>query len=115
MRSRPPILLVHGTDDPMVPYESMAEAETALKAVGVPVETLTCPGIGHSIDGDGLAARRPVPAARAQPGLDDGIVETGFDAVACMLGGIPIGAALDLAEHLAVAVDEKAGRQPARP
>ena len=31
-----------------------AEAEAALKAVGVPVETLTCPGIGHSIDGDGL-------------------------------------------------------------
>jgi phospholipase/carboxylesterase len=54
IRSRPPVLLVHGTDDPMLPYASMAEAEAALKAVGVPVETLTCPGIGHSIDGDGL-------------------------------------------------------------
>jgi phospholipase/carboxylesterase len=56
IRSRPPILLVHGTDDPMVPYSSMAEAETALKASGVSVETLTCPGIGHSIDSDGLQA-----------------------------------------------------------
>jgi phospholipase/carboxylesterase len=56
IRSRPPVLLVHGTDDPMVPYSSMAEAETALKAAGVSVETLTCPGIGHSIDGDGLQA-----------------------------------------------------------
>jgi phospholipase/carboxylesterase len=56
IRSRPPILLVHGTDDPMVPYSSMAEAETALKAAGVSVETLACPGIGHSIDGDGLQA-----------------------------------------------------------
>jgi phospholipase/carboxylesterase len=56
IRSRPPILLVHGTDDPMVPYSSMAEAETALKASGVSVETLTCPGIGHSIDGEGLKA-----------------------------------------------------------
>jgi phospholipase/carboxylesterase len=56
IRSRPPILLVHGTDDPMVPYSSMAEAEIALKAAGVSVETLTCPGIGHSIDGDGLQA-----------------------------------------------------------
>jgi phospholipase/carboxylesterase len=54
IRSRPPILLVHGTDDPMVSYDSMAEAEAALKAAGVSVETLTCPGIGHSIDNDGL-------------------------------------------------------------
>jgi len=54
IRSRPPVLLVHGTDDPMLPYASMAEAAAALKAVDVPVETLTCPGIGHSIDGEGL-------------------------------------------------------------
>src|SRR5580700_8010678 len=54
IRSRPPILLVHGTDDPMVSYDSMAEAEAALGAAGVAVETLTCPGVGHSIDGDGL-------------------------------------------------------------
>jgi phospholipase/carboxylesterase len=54
IRSRPPILLVHGTDDPMVPYSSMPEAASALRAAGVPVETLDCPGIGHSIDGDGL-------------------------------------------------------------
>lgn len=56
IRSRPPILLVHGTDDPMVPYASMPEAENALKAAGVSVDTLACPGIGHSIDGDGLQA-----------------------------------------------------------
>jgi phospholipase/carboxylesterase len=54
LRSRPPILLVHGTDDPMVSYDSMAEAETALDAAGIAVETLSCPGIGHSIDGPGL-------------------------------------------------------------
>jgi phospholipase/carboxylesterase len=54
LRSRPPILLVHGTEDPMVPYSSMAEAETALTSTGISVETLACPGIGHSIDGDGL-------------------------------------------------------------
>ena len=52
--SRPPVLLIHGTDDPMVPFDSMAEAEAALTAAGVPVETLTCPGMGHSIDDDGL-------------------------------------------------------------
>ena len=56
IRSRPPVLLVHGTDDPMVSYASMGEAEAALRVAGVAVETLTCPGIGHSIDGDGLQA-----------------------------------------------------------
>jgi phospholipase/carboxylesterase len=54
IRSRPPILLVHGTDDPMVPYASMAEAEVALKESGVAVETLSCPGVGHGIDEEGL-------------------------------------------------------------
>ena len=54
LRSRPPVLLVHGTDDPLVPFESMAAAQTALKAAGVPVETLACPGIEHSIDPEGL-------------------------------------------------------------
>jgi phospholipase/carboxylesterase len=52
--SRPPILLVHGTDDPLVPYESLAAAQAALTEAGVSVETLTCPGIGHSIDENGL-------------------------------------------------------------
>jgi phospholipase/carboxylesterase len=54
LRSRPPILLVHGTEDPLVPYRSMAAAETTLKAAGVPVETVTSVGIGHSIDDQGL-------------------------------------------------------------
>src|SRR5579862_2287656 len=39
LRSRPPVLLVHGTADPLVPFESLAAAETALNAAGVPVET----------------------------------------------------------------------------
>jgi phospholipase/carboxylesterase len=54
IRSRPPILLVHGTDDPTVPFDSMAVAENALTAAGVSVETLACPGVGHGIDEDGL-------------------------------------------------------------
>jgi phospholipase/carboxylesterase len=54
LRSRPPVLLVHGSEDPVVPYGSLAAAEAGLKAAGVPVETLTCPGIGHSIDEAGL-------------------------------------------------------------
>ena len=54
LRSRPPVLLVHGTEDPLVPYSSLAAAETTLKAAGVPVETVTSVGIGHSIDDQGL-------------------------------------------------------------
>lgn len=56
IRSRPPVLLAHGTDDPMVPFDSMPQAEAALRAAGVSVETLTCPGIGHSIDSNALQA-----------------------------------------------------------
>lgn len=54
LRSRPSTLLVHGTEDPLVPYSALAEAETALKAAGVSVETVTAIGVGHSIDEEGL-------------------------------------------------------------
>jgi len=54
LRSRPPVLLVHGTDDPLVPFASLGQAETALRTAGVPVETLTCPGVEHAIDPEGL-------------------------------------------------------------
>src|SRR6202030_2456850 len=49
LRSRPPVLLVHGTADPLVPFDSLAAAEGALHAARVPVQTLACPGVGHSI------------------------------------------------------------------
>ena len=54
LRSRPPVLLVHGTEDPLVPFQSMSDAETALKGAGVPVETLACVGTEHAIDPEGL-------------------------------------------------------------
>jgi phospholipase/carboxylesterase len=54
LRSRPPVLLVHGTDDPLVPFESLGRAEAALNGVGVPVETLVCPGVEHAISPEGL-------------------------------------------------------------
>jgi phospholipase/carboxylesterase len=54
IRSRPPVLLAHGTADEVVPYTSMAHAEKGLTAAGIEVETLSCPGIGHGIDQNGL-------------------------------------------------------------
>lgn len=56
IRSRPPVLLVHGTADDVVPFASLAEAERELKAAGVEVETHVSPGIGHTVGPDGLAA-----------------------------------------------------------
>src|SRR5712672_2576231 len=49
LRSRATVLLVHSTDDPMVPFDSLPHAETALRGAGVPVETLACVGVEHSI------------------------------------------------------------------
>lgn len=56
VRSRPPVLLVHGTADPIVPFQAMDAAAGALKTAGVPVETLARPGLPHSIDEEGIAA-----------------------------------------------------------
>jgi len=56
IRSRPPVLLIHGTDDDVVPFGSMELASTALTSSGVPVETYASQGVAHSVDQDGLAA-----------------------------------------------------------
>jgi len=54
--SRPPVLLIHGTEDDVVPFHSMAQAASALTAAGVDVQTHVSPGVGHSVGQDGLAA-----------------------------------------------------------
>ena len=52
--SRPPVLLVHGDQDPVVPFESLAAAEAALAAAGVPTYAHVSPGTAHGIAPDGL-------------------------------------------------------------
>jgi phospholipase/carboxylesterase len=54
VRSKPRVLLVHGDADPVVPFQALALAKWALEAAGVPVETLTRPGLAHGIDEEGL-------------------------------------------------------------
>jgi phospholipase/carboxylesterase len=52
--ARPPVCLIHGTDDPVVPFDAMGHAEELLKAHGVPVETHSRIGLQHGIDPGGI-------------------------------------------------------------
>ncbi len=52
----PPVLLVHGEQDEVVPFSRAGAAEAALVRLGFPVQTLWCPGLGHGIDDAGLSA-----------------------------------------------------------
>jgi phospholipase/carboxylesterase len=52
--SRPPVLLVHGDQDPMVPFASLGQAERTLTAAGVEVAAHVSRGVGHGIAPDGL-------------------------------------------------------------
>jgi len=54
--SKPPVLLIRGTADPVVPFDSMAAAEEGLGAAGLSVETLARPGLVHGIDERGMVA-----------------------------------------------------------
>ena len=51
----PPTLLVHGQEDNVVPFARATAAEAGLHGLGIPVQTLWCPGLGHSIDDAGLS------------------------------------------------------------
>lgn len=54
VRSKPPVLLVHGDADPMVPFAALQQAVTALEPLGFDVSTHVSRGLGHSIDEAGL-------------------------------------------------------------
>ena len=59
MRSKPPFVLLHGEQDPVVPPQATADAGQQLAELGFPVEAYLLPQLGHSIDqrGLGIAAR----------------------------------------------------------
>jgi phospholipase/carboxylesterase len=52
---RPPVLLVHGEADEVVPAERSRAAARALEQTGFAVATEYCPGLGHGIDDAGLS------------------------------------------------------------
>ena len=54
IKSRPPILLVHGDRDELIPVQTLFQAAQGLAALGLSVEWHLSAGIGHGIDAEGL-------------------------------------------------------------
>ena len=54
VRAKPPIMLIHGGADDLIPVDAMFAAVGALGAAGVPAEWHVSAGTGHAIDEAGL-------------------------------------------------------------
>jgi len=54
IKSRPPVLLIHGDRDDLIPAQALFHSASGLGALGVPVEWHWSQGIGHGIDHEGL-------------------------------------------------------------
>jgi phospholipase/carboxylesterase len=52
--TKPPLLLVHGDRDDVLPIAALHQAEVQLKGLGFDVASHVSPGLGHSIDEKGL-------------------------------------------------------------
>lgn len=65
--AKPPVLLVHGSADPVVPIAAMHMAESELKRLGVQVTTHVSHGVAHSVDPVGLRLGRDFVAEAFVP------------------------------------------------
>ena len=71
---RPPVTLIHGDSDPLLPIDRLEHARAGLEENGFSVAAHVRPGLGHSIDeaGIGIGARfladRLGPVAAERPG-----------------------------------------------
>jgi phospholipase/carboxylesterase len=52
--SRPPVLLVHGDRDDLIPPQALFQATQGLAALGISAEWHLSPSLGHGIDAEGL-------------------------------------------------------------
>lgn len=50
-KAMPPFLLIHGTEDPLVPYEQSVKMCEKMKQAGAGCELFTVKGAGHGVDG----------------------------------------------------------------
>lgn len=60
---KPPVLLVHGSADPVVPIAALHMSESELKRLGVEVTTHVSYGVAHTVDPVGLRLGRDFLAA----------------------------------------------------
>jgi phospholipase/carboxylesterase len=54
IKSRPPVLLVHGDEDQLIPPAALFQSTQDLAALEVPAEWHMSAGVGHGIDQEGL-------------------------------------------------------------
>lgn len=54
IKSKPPVLLVHGDRDELIPVQAVFHASQGLSALEVPAQWHISSGIGHGIDQEGL-------------------------------------------------------------
>ncbi len=52
--TKPPVLLVHGDADAVLPVAALHEADSTLSSLGFEVSSHVSPGLGHGIDDAGL-------------------------------------------------------------
>ena len=55
-RGRPPVMLIHGDADDVVPVDALFMAVAGLQAAEIPVQWIIRPGLSHSIDPHGIEA-----------------------------------------------------------
>ena len=54
IRSRPPVLLIHGDGDQLIPVQALFHAAQGLASLDIAVQWYISEGIGHGIDQEGL-------------------------------------------------------------
>jgi phospholipase/carboxylesterase len=54
IRCRPPVLLIHGDQDQLIPVQALMHAAQGLASLEIPTQWHISPGVGHGIDDEGL-------------------------------------------------------------
>ena len=71
IKVKPPVLLIHGSADEVIPVAAIHLARAGLAAAGVPVQWQIRPGLAHGIDPEGLRRLEPFcarPSALTEQG-----------------------------------------------
>jgi len=54
IKAKPPVLLIHGDQDQLIPVQALMHAAQGLSSLDIPAEWHISSGIGHGIDQEGL-------------------------------------------------------------